>query len=64
MCAWFHSGWIIIVPLVMMALCILMCVLMRRLVFGGSAGCCGPRHGEFYPESQKRPQGDSESSKG
>ncbi len=50
---WFHSGWIILLPIAMMVVCILMCVLMRGLVCGGGMPCCGPRHREHDTESGK-----------
>lgn len=61
MCTWSHSGWIVILPLAMMAFCILMCVFMRRHVFRGSTTCCGHGHGESGAESERKPQSDSRS---
>ncbi len=61
---WFHSGWIIIVPIVMMVLCILLCVFMRGHVFGGCASCCGARHAESDAKDERSPKGDSRNSKG
>ncbi len=58
MWTWFHSGWIILVPIAMMVVCILMCVLMRGVVFGSRMMCCGPTHGKSDPKSAKTPLGD------
>ncbi len=51
---WFHSGWMIVIPLAMMAVCILMCVLVRRQVFSGGRMCCGYKHGDSKAESERR----------
>ncbi len=59
---WFHPGWIVILPLAMMALCILMCFLMRRLAFGGCSMCCGHRHSKPDAESERKAQSDSRGS--
>lgn len=56
---WFHSSWIIILPLAMMVLCILMCILRRGRVFRGYTMCCGYRHGESDAESERSSQSDS-----
>lgn len=61
---WFHSGWILILPLAVMVLCILMCFLMRWRVLSRGMGCCGHGHREYNPEGERRPQGDSQSSTG
>ncbi len=60
---WFHSGWIIILPLAMMALCILMSVLARRQVFSGCGMCCGYKHSESDSRRERRPQSDSRNSR-
>lgn len=59
---WFHSGWIAILPLAMIVLCILMCVLMRRHMFGGCAGCCSRGHSESAAENERKPESDSHGS--
>ncbi len=51
---WFHSGWIIILPLAMMVLCILMCILVGRHVFSGCGMCCGYKRGESETENKRR----------
>jgi hypothetical protein len=52
---WFHPGWMVIVPLAMMLVCILMCIFVRWHVFGGSILCCGHRQSECDTESKKGP---------
>ena len=47
---WFHSGWMIILPLAMVVLCILMCVFMRRHVSSGCGTCCGYKRGDSEAE--------------
>ncbi len=56
---WFHSGWIIVLPLVMVALCIVMFILMRRHVLPGCGMCCHGEHRQFHAQVGNRPPGDS-----
>ncbi len=64
MWSWFHSGWIVILPLIMMVLCILMCVFMRSHVLGGGPRCCGHRRNECETEREGAPRSESPGSKG
>ena len=52
---WFHFGWVIIIPIAMMVFCILMCVFMRRHVFGGRESCCGHGRSESKSGSDRKP---------
>lgn len=54
---WFHPGWIFIVPVAMMVLCILMCVFVRGHVFGGCARCCGHGRGDSDARSDRKTSG-------
>ncbi len=49
---WFQWGWLIVLPLAMMALCILVCVFMRRHVFSGCRTCCDYKHNESDGEGK------------
>lgn len=42
---WFHPGWLfLIVPFLMMFVCVLLCVVMRRLCGGCRGACCNQDH--------------------
>ena len=47
---WFHCSWIIILPVAMIAVCILMRVFMRRPAFSGGRTCCS--HTEYGSSSK------------
>lgn len=49
---WFQSGWIMILPLAMMALCIPVCAFMRRHMFSNCRTCCGGKHNESDAEKK------------
>ncbi len=51
---WFDAGWIIVLPLAMMALCVLMCIFMRHRAFFGCRTCCGYKHEDSEAESKRR----------
>ncbi len=59
---WFQLGWIIIVPIAMIVVCLLMCIFMRGHVFGSCASCCGHGRSESDAQSNRKPQSDSRGS--
>ena len=62
MWCWFPSGWIIILPLALMVLCILMCIFARPHKFSGCGTCCSYRNSKSDTGTERTSQGDSQSS--